>query len=140
MLTLLLESLCLDRNTNTRFWGKSGNFPSLLNLETQVREYGSVRWYWDGLRERYIQMVKVELEAMRKTAKFFKSKLLKIHRRDVRDWIRRMIGRKRERRRYNNNYYHRMPASEFTLDFEFLIIEVQWELTGNGEVGRQVHI
>ena len=39
-------------------WAKKGNFVSLLNLCDQIEFYGSVRLYWEGSRERFIQVVK----------------------------------------------------------------------------------
>ncbi len=42
----------------TQFWTTTVNVPSLLNLAEQVRNHGKLRCYWDGRRERYIQLAK----------------------------------------------------------------------------------
>ena len=48
-------------------WYSKGNFLSLLNLPDQIREFGSVRNYWEGSRERYIQLVKPFMKNNRDT-------------------------------------------------------------------------
>ena len=43
---------------DTPFWANTGNFPTLLNLGSQIDRFGPVRLYWEGTRERYIQELK----------------------------------------------------------------------------------
>ena len=51
------NSLYYDGNDEP-FWSWKSNFVSLLNLASQIAEYGPIRWYWKGTQERYIQTVK----------------------------------------------------------------------------------
>ena len=60
------------------FWSTKGNYLSLLNIAEQVAEFGSLRWYWDGTRERYIQTVKRYLVAMRHSTSYFHTKIIQI--------------------------------------------------------------
>lgn len=54
--------------TNAPFmWYKRGNFLSLLNLPDQIKQFGSIRFYWEGTCERYIQYVKPLMKNMRNT-------------------------------------------------------------------------
>ena len=91
------------------FWSTKGNFVSLLNLEEQVKNSGSVRYLWDATRERFIQTVKPRLGAMRKTTSYFETKLMRIHKDMVIAWLKTKRRRKNKkgdgRRQYNNNYY-----------------------------------
>ena len=48
------------------FWVGKGNFMGLLNLGKQIEKYGSLRWYWEGMHERFIQLVKSILVSMTK--------------------------------------------------------------------------
>jgi hypothetical protein len=73
------------------FWSTKGNFLSLLNLAQQVEDYGSLRWYWDGTRERYIQTVKKELIAMRKSTSYFQTKMVQIQKTVVMKWLRKRV-------------------------------------------------
>ena len=112
------------RGQNARkkpFWGTKGNFTSLLNLEEQIQRYGSVRWYWDGTRERFIQIVKQELTSMRKTESYFRTKLIRIHRRGVIEWLRKGVCGSYgdgEGREYNNNYYRYESLEEIESKLE----------------------
>jgi len=62
-------------SNNIPFWYKKSNFVSLLNLPDQIKEYGSVYLYWEGVKERYIQYVKPILKNKRKTGSFLATKL-----------------------------------------------------------------
>ena len=73
------------------FWSTTGNFPSLLNLGTQIREYGSVRLYWGGTRERFIQTVKKWLVSMRCSTSYFKRKMIMVQKLVVMDWLKRHV-------------------------------------------------
>lgn len=60
------ERLTYVENSNRSYvW--YANFLSLLNLPDQIKEFGSVRNYWEGTRERYIQLVKPFMKNNRKT-------------------------------------------------------------------------
>ncbi len=60
------------------FWIK-GNFASLLNLPTQVEKFGSLRLYWDGNNERFVQIPKNCIENLRKTELYLTSKMMTMH-------------------------------------------------------------
>ena len=54
--------------TNAPFmWYSRGNFLSLLNLPDQIKQFGSIRLYWEGSCERHIQYVKPLMTNMRNT-------------------------------------------------------------------------
>ena len=53
------------------FWSTKGNFLSLLNLPEQIRYFGPLRWYWEGICERFIQTVKCVLSYMRKSTFYY---------------------------------------------------------------------
>ena len=57
------------------FWANTSNFPSLLNLPSQIERFGPIRWYWEGTRERFIQTVKKVLVSMRNSNSYFVRKL-----------------------------------------------------------------
>ena len=69
------------------FWVGKGNFMGLLNLGKQIEKYGSLRWYWEGTHERFIQPVKSVLVSMRKGTGYLESKLLLIQKLNVLHWI-----------------------------------------------------
>ena len=73
--------LSYEGKKDNTFWSIIGNFPSLFDLVEQVNEYGSVRWYWDGTREGFIQSVKKELVVMRRSASYFKGKIVLLQKR-----------------------------------------------------------
>ena len=64
-----------------QFWESKSNFVSLLNLPLQIESYGPVRHYWEGDRERDIQLIKPLIKCMRKTDSYFKIKMrdLQLH-------------------------------------------------------------
>lgn len=59
------------------FWYRKSNFVSLLNLSTQIKEYGPVYLHWEGVRERFIQYVKPSLTFMRNSVSYLVKKLEK---------------------------------------------------------------
>ena len=65
----------------TQFWESKSNFVSLLNLPLQIESYGPIRHYWEGDRERDIQLIKPLIKCMRKTDSYFKIKMkdLQLH-------------------------------------------------------------
>ena len=69
------------------FWHKTGNFPTLLCLPEQIKKYGSVRWYWEGTSERYIQQVKRFLTAFRRSTSYFKNKMTLMYKTYICEWI-----------------------------------------------------
>ena len=74
---------CCDRLSKSHYvenvepflFAKS-NFLSLLNLPEQILNYGHLRLYWEGTRERFIQRVKKELKNQRKTRTSYLEKKL----------------------------------------------------------------
>ena len=66
---------------------KKGNFVSLLNLREQIEFFGSVRLYWEGSRERFIQVVKAILVSMRRSVSYFVEKMTLIQKLNSFEWI-----------------------------------------------------
>ena len=60
-------------------WYSRSNFVSLLNLPKQIQKYGPLRLYWEGNRERYIQVVKPILVNKRNSVSYLHTKLTKIY-------------------------------------------------------------
>ena len=56
-------------------WFAKGNFLSLLNLPDQINTFGHIRNYWEGSRERYIQLVKPFMKNNRSTASYLQIQL-----------------------------------------------------------------
>ena len=56
-------------------WFAKGNFLSLLNLTDQINTFGHIRNYWEGSRERYIQLVKPFMKNNRNTASYLQIQL-----------------------------------------------------------------
>ena len=84
-----------ERGTDA-FWANTGNFPSLLDLAAQIECMESLRWYWEGSNERFIQTVKTVLISMRKNASYFKKKLALIQKLNVLKWIGKNIRKRRK--------------------------------------------
>ena len=132
------------------FWSTKGNYLSLLNLADQVEEFGSLRWYWDGTRERYIQTVKKDLVAMRRSTSYFNTKMIQIQKRVVMKWFKRLfhIGDKTEKKTYNNNYfrYESLEEIERKVEVGEVISGFTLESTGDdtwvafGDNGKKVNI
>ena len=51
---------------------------TLLNLKDTIQYFGSMRYLWEGLMEKYIQLVKRELKSMRHTNTFLRTVLRKL--------------------------------------------------------------
>ena len=71
-----------NSSTKKPFWN-SPNFLSLLNLPTQIDQFGSMRLYWEGVNERYIQYIKPHLKNMRTSTSFLSLKLDDIHKMNI---------------------------------------------------------
>ena len=89
------------------FWATTCNFPSLLNLPTQISEFGPIRWYWEGSRERYIQTVKKVLISMRKTISYFMRKMVVLQKLITMAWLKDKLRRKERRAttKYTRMYF-----------------------------------
>ena len=76
----LFLSCChfMSPSNSTPWWDK-GNLLSLLNIGDQIDFYGHVRFYWEGNRERYVQVVKPLLTSLRNTDTYFTKKLKDLH-------------------------------------------------------------
>ena len=73
------ERVTFTDSTNGMFWFQRSNFLCLLNLPDQVERYGSVRKYWEGSRERFIQFMKPLMKSTRETASYLKIQLEKLN-------------------------------------------------------------
>ena len=67
------------------FWYKKSNFVSLLNLPKQIRIYGPVHLHWEGVKERYIQYVKLMLKNKRRSVTYLCTKFQPILQNNVID-------------------------------------------------------
>ena len=66
-------------------WYARGNFLSLLNLPNQIKQFGSVRLYWEGSCERHIQYVKPLMTNMRNTPTYLALQLHKLQQTNMLD-------------------------------------------------------
>lgn len=69
-------------------WDK-GNLLSFLNFQDQIEFYGHLRFYWEGNRERYVQVIKPLLKNMRKTDTYLYKKLADLH---IQNALRELLG------------------------------------------------
>ena len=81
----------------TQFWESKSNFVSLLNLPLQIENYGPVRHYWEGDRERDIQLFKPLIKCMRKTDSYFKIKMRDLQLHHTLELLSMKRGKKEER-------------------------------------------
>ena len=111
--------LFYDKN-NTPFWARTSNFPALLNLASQIRKYGPIRWYWEGTRERYIQTVKKVLISMRKTTSYFVRKMILMQKLTTMAWLKARLRRKQKKGKkdYCRMYYIYESMEEIRTKFE----------------------
>ena len=75
----LFENVAFKLTDVDPFWLKKGNFLSLLNLPSQIKKFGNIRYYWEGSRERSIQQIKPFLINIRSTASYYKTKLAQMY-------------------------------------------------------------
>ena len=68
-------------------WYKRGNFLSLLNLPDQIKQFGSIRLYWEGTCERYIQYVKPLMTNMRNTPTYLAKQFHTLQQKNMMDHI-----------------------------------------------------
>ena len=68
-----------ENDKNIPFWYKKGNFVSLLNLPSQIEQFGPVYLHWEGVRERFIQVAKKVMINMRSSVTYLCLKLEEIH-------------------------------------------------------------
>lgn len=65
---------------------------SLLNLTRQIEQFGPMRWYYEAVCERYIQVVKPHLvKNMRRTPSYFQKKLVLLHKLVFMKWLSRQF-------------------------------------------------
>ena len=73
------ESAIYLKETLQPIWTSRGNFLSLLNLPLQQQYFGTVRNFWEGERERYIQQIKPLLINLRQSTSFLVTKLERLY-------------------------------------------------------------
>ena len=73
------ESKIYVEGSINHIWRSRGNFLSLLNLPLQQEYFGTVRNFWEGEHERYIQHIKPLLKQLRHTTSFLVTKLEKLY-------------------------------------------------------------
>ena len=67
----------VDASQGSMFWSKRSNFLCLLNLPDQIKNFGRLRNYWEGSRERIIQQIKPFMKRNRETSSFLQIQLEK---------------------------------------------------------------
>ena len=67
------------RDDKDFIWYARPNFLSIWNLSEQIDQFGSVRDYWEGTYERYIQYVKPFMKNVRNTESYLGVQLSNIH-------------------------------------------------------------
>ena len=99
------------------FWAKTGNFPTLLNLASQRKHHGPIRWYWEGTSERYIQQLKKHLVSMGKTTEYFMGTLTLMHKSVTMDWIKRNFveSEAKNKRDHRRMYYQYKSLDDITI-------------------------
>ena len=97
------------------FWYKKGNFLSLLNLPDQIQRYGNLKNYWEGSRERSIQLIKPFLINMRATSSFYRRKLNRMY---ISQTIERLNKDTTEHFALQENIYQERPSYERYLSFK----------------------
>ena len=75
----LFEHVAYIMEDANPMWYNKGNFLSLLNLPTQIKEFGSLRNFWEGSRERAIQQIKPFLKSVRYSSSYYKTKLHRMY-------------------------------------------------------------
>lgn len=110
---------CCDRLSESHygrhdnvFWVEKGNFVSLLNLPDQIRQFGNLRLYWEGTRERYIQNVKKILVSLRQTSSYIAKKLAYLHRLNLLGWFKEELSKSKPRPRTGNDNFHRYASMD----------------------------
>ena len=73
----------------TQPWWDKGNLLSFLNFHDQIEYYGHLRFYWEGNRERYVQVIKPLLKNIRKTDTYLHKKLEDLH---IQNALRELLG------------------------------------------------
>lgn len=113
------NSLYYDGNDEP-FWSLKSNFVSLLNLASQIPEYGPIRWYWEGTCESYIQTVKKVLVSMRKTTSYFMRKMEVMQKVTTISWLKDKLRKNggRERSQYPRMYHRYESLDEVKESFE----------------------
>ena len=73
------ERLIFTESASDMFWYQRSNFLSLLNLPDQIERFGSVRNYWEGSRERFIQFIKPLMKSTRESTSYLKIQFEKLN-------------------------------------------------------------
>ena len=107
-----------NTGSNNMSWFARGNFLSLLNLPDQMKQFGSLRWYWEGSRERHIQYVKPLMKNMRNTVSYLKHQFHKMQQSNNLEHIADMVQNNMEKqtiyKRYNNMKFY--ASEEILID------------------------
>ena len=75
----LFERVTFINTSDDMLWFRRSNFLCLLNLPQQIDHFGSLRKYWEGSRERYIQEIKPLMKHTRETTSFLKIQFEKLN-------------------------------------------------------------
>ena len=52
-------------------WNSSTNFVSILNLPNNIEKFVDLSFYWEGSKERFIQLIKPWMKNVRKTRSLY---------------------------------------------------------------------
>ena len=104
------ESTVYVTDTFKPIWTSRGNFLSLLNLPLQQQYFGTVRNFWEGERERYIQHIKPLLTNLRHSTSFLVTKLERLYQGAAIDYVLTSIPDE-------SNFIPSVPAYERNSDF-----------------------
>lgn len=75
-----------------QFWEDKGNFISLLNLPKQIKKFGHLRLWYEGVRERFIQKPKAVLLNLRQSPSFLIMKMNLLHKNYQLDWMKKEMS------------------------------------------------
>lgn len=114
--------LILGANEGDAWLTNKANPVSLLNLTRQLEQFGPVRWYYEGICERYIQVFKPYLtKNMRRTSTYFQQKLILLHKMVFMKWLSRSFGNNEEEdtTKYQSKLYNRYQSLDMVMqDFD----------------------
>ena len=128
------ESTVYIKETLKPIWTSRGNFLSLLNLPLQQQYFGTVRNFWEGERERYIQQIKPLLTNLRHSTSYLVTKLERLYQADAIDFVQQSLNN-------DNDTLPSVPIHERNSDFiVYKNVTVVNQLISAGDPISGVHI
>ena len=128
------ESTIYIKETLKPIWTSRGNFLSLLNLPLQQQYFGTVRNFWEGERERYIQHIKPLLTNLRHSTSYLVTKLERLYQLDAIDYVQQSLHN-------DDSHDSFMPNYERNSDFiVYKNVTIINQLISSGDPISGVHI